>query len=156
MILVVVSTGHFDPLIEACNDLSDRFDFLGQVGSSEVEAEFPHFKTCAPAELEGHMRAAELVITHAGTGMLSMLYRLGKKAVIIPKQMRYGEANDGQVELAQKWGQLGLGILCMDVDKLESAIQQCRSRSFQSPQFEALGQHLKQSLGAYLEPPSSV
>ena len=47
---------------------------------------FPHFRMGSPQEIEKKMREAELVVSHAGTGMLSMLYRLKKKTVVIPKQ----------------------------------------------------------------------
>src|SRR4051794_3225074 len=103
MIFIVVSTGHFDPLIQECSRLSGRYDFLGQIGSSAVTPPFPYFRTAPPTEIENHMKRAELVISHGGAGMTAMLYRLRKKCVIIPKQKRYGEANDLQVELARKW-----------------------------------------------------
>lgn len=123
MIFVVVSTGHFDPLIAACSRLHPTYDFIGQIGSSQVEPPFSHFKTASPSQLESYMARAELVVTHAGTGMLSMLYGLKKKCVVVPKQIRYGEANDGQVELARKWQELGIGVLCLDVNELSNAIE---------------------------------
>ena len=147
MIFVVVSTGHFDPLIAECNRLRGKFEFRGQIGSGTVEPGFSHFRTCEPQDLEREMREAELVVSHAGTGMLSMLYRLQKRAVVIPKQIRYGEANDGQVELARKWGELGMAVLCMDVNDLERAIDECRQRPPRFPSFPSLGSHLRQYLG---------
>jgi UDP-N-acetylglucosamine transferase subunit ALG13 len=147
MIFVVVSTGHFDPLIQQCDRLRDQFPFKGQIGSGTIVPRFSHFRTGEPQEIEREMREAELVVSHAGTGMLSMLYRLKKKAVVIPKQIRYGEANDGQVELAKKWGELGLGVLCMDVDQLESAILECRRREPRFPAFPSLGESLRKELG---------
>ncbi|MBI1860898.1 MAG: hypothetical protein HYR96_08275 [Deltaproteobacteria bacterium] len=142
MILVVVSTGHFDPLISQCNELSSRYEFFGQVGSSRVVPAFPHVKTLSQEDLMAKMREAELVVSHAGTGMLSMLYRLKQKTIVIPKQVRYGESNDGQVELAKKWGELGLAVLCMDVDDLEGAIQRCRATEAQFCAQPSLGKHL--------------
>lgn len=147
MIFVVVSTGHFDPLIAECAKLSDRYEFLGQIGSSNVVPPFPHFRTGTPDEIEKHMRDAELVVTHGGAGMTAMLYRLKKKSVIIPKQRRYGEANDLQIQLAKKWGQLGVGEFCLDVDKLESAIEICRRNEYRFPKFPSLGRYLAKSLG---------
>lgn len=148
MILVTVSTGHFDPLIAACDALhGPSHDFFGQIGSSTVVPKFPHVRTCAPAELEAHMARAELVVAHAGTGMLSMLYRLKKRAVVIPKQIRYGEANDSQVELARKWGELGIAVLCLDVAELERAIRACREGTPRFPAFASLGRHLAGTLG---------
>lgn len=141
MIFVCVSTGHFDPLIKACDELKTE-EFLGQIGMGYYEPKFPFFRTCPPNELEARMAAAEFVITHGGTGMLSMLFRLRKKAIIIPKQIRYGEANDSQVELAKKWGELKMGLLCMDVTELPLAVRAVRDFTPEFPQFPKLGKHL--------------
>jgi UDP-N-acetylglucosamine transferase subunit ALG13 len=146
VIFIVVSTGHFDPLLQACARLTQKYDFLGQIGSSTFVPPFPHFRTAPPPEIERHMRESELVISHGGAGMTAMLYRLRKKSVIIPKQTRYGEANQLQVELAQKWGQLGMGVVCLDVNDLEKAIEQCREQNSQFPEFPSLGNHLRQFL----------
>jgi UDP-N-acetylglucosamine transferase subunit ALG13 len=146
VILVVVSTGHFDPLIRECARLSHQFNFLGQIGSGSFIPPFRHFRTVDPEGLKAHMLEAELVVSHAGTGMLSMLYQLKKSCVVIPKQIRYGESNDGQVELARKWGELGAGVLCMDVTELEAAIQRCRSSPPRFPLFPRLGERLRTEL----------
>jgi UDP-N-acetylglucosamine transferase subunit ALG13 len=146
MIFVCVSTGHFDPLIQECDRLRGKFDFFGQIGSGTHVPGFRHVRTLPPAELEKHMAEAELVVSHAGTGMLSMLYRLRKRAIVIPKQIRYGEANDSQVELAEKWGQLGMAVLLMDVHGLEEAIRRCRSVEPRFPSFPSLGRYISEEL----------
>ena len=146
MIFVTVSTGHFDPLVRACARLADKYSFTGQIGSGVFVPPFPHFRTGSNADIEAKMREAELVITHAGTGMLSMLYRLRKPCVVVPKQMRYGEANDGQIELARKWGELEMGVLCLDVNELESAIEACKQKNWLFPQLPSLGEGLRADL----------
>jgi UDP-N-acetylglucosamine transferase subunit ALG13 len=146
MIFVTVSTGHFDPLIRACGRISSKYDFQGQIGSGTFVPPFPHFRTSSMAEIEAKMKEAEMVITHAGTGMLSLLYRLQKPCIVVPKQMRYGEANDGQVELAQKWSELQMGVLCMDINDLESSIEKCRQKTWVFPQMPALGDGLRGDL----------
>src|SRR3954469_7256135 len=98
MILIVVSTGHFEALIAECARLHPKYDFVGQIGSGTVVPPFRHFRTTEPDRLEALMRDSELVVSHAGAGMLSMLYRMRKPCVVIPKQVRYGAANDHQVE----------------------------------------------------------
>jgi UDP-N-acetylglucosamine transferase subunit ALG13 len=147
VIFVVISMGYFDALIAECARLHSKYDFVGQIGSGTVVPPFRHFRTTEPDNLEALMRDSELVISHAGTGMLSMLYRMRKPCVVIPKQIRYGEANDGQVELAMKWGELGMGVLCLDVKELESAIERARKFEFQYPRFPSLGEHLYRRLG---------
>jgi len=146
MILVVVSTGHFDPLIKECERLKHNYDFMAQIGTGDFIPTFPYYRTTSPTQLQTDMERAEVIISHGGTGMLSMLYRLKKKAVIVPKQKRYGEANDMQVALAKKWDELGMGILCMDVEKLSSAIQKAKVTEPFYPYFPSLGQHLRNSL----------
>lgn len=146
MIFVTVSTGHFDPLIRACARLTHKYPFHGQIGSGTFAPPFPHFRTSSTAEIEAKMKEAEIVITHAGTGMLSLLYRFQKPCIVVPKQMRYGEANDGQVELARKWAELQMGVLCMDVNDLEGAIEACRQKNWLFPQLPALGDGLRSDL----------
>ena len=126
MIFIVVSTGHFDPLIAECEKLRHRFDFKAQIGSGVVLPSFPHYRTAPPQQIEADMAESELVISHGGTGMLSMIYGLKKRTVIAPKQICYGESNNGQVELATQWAELGMGILCLDVTRLDLAIEECR------------------------------
>ena len=147
MILVVVSTGHFDPLIESCARLCNKFDFLAQIGSGTFIPPFPHFRIAEPPLIESLMSDAELVVSHGGAGMTAMLNRLKKKNVIVPKQRRYGEANNLQVELAEKWAELGMTELCMDVGDLEKAIESCRKKTYHFPQFPKLGEHLRRILG---------
>ncbi len=147
MIFVVVSTGHFDPLIEACNRLSHKYEFLGQVGSSTVKPEFPFFLTASHEKIEECMRQADLIVSHGGAGMTAMINKLKKPSVIVPKQQRYGEANDLQVELAQKWAELGMGVLCLDVDDLEYAIGKAKNTKFNFPEFASLGKHIISEMG---------
>ena len=156
MIFVVVSTGHFDPLIETCDKLRDKYEFVGQIGSGLYVPQFPHFRTGTPKEIETQMEKAELVISHGGTGMLSMLYQLKKKAVVIPKQVRYGEPNDSQVELSEKWAELGMAVLCMDVNDLAFSIEQCRVTEFQYVNFPKLGVQLNRDLNPIAPPASQV
>jgi UDP-N-acetylglucosamine transferase subunit ALG13 len=147
MIFVTVSTGHFDPLIEQCDRIYQRdplnFSFYGQIGSGVHTPKFPHQKIMAPDELNRYMEMADIVISHGGTGMLSRLYRLMKKTIVIPKQIRYGEANDGQVELAVKWAELGMAVLCMDVSELQQKIDFCRRTALSFPAFPKLGDSLQ-------------
>ena len=142
MILILVSTGHFDPLIQACDRLKDRYSFFGQIGMSYTEPGFSFVRTASPVQIQKWIQEAEIVISHGGTGMLSQLYQQRKPTIIVPKQKRYGEANDSQVELAVKWAELGMGILCMDVDKIETAILECRNKLFSFPEFPKIGNYL--------------
>jgi UDP-N-acetylglucosamine transferase subunit ALG13 len=145
-VFVTVSTGYFDALIDECVKLADRYDFVAQIGSSTVVPPFLHYKTLSPEALDRELAGADIVVTHAGTGMLSRLYRLRKPAVVVPKQSRYGESNDGQVELAVRWAELGMAVLCLDVSRLDKAIESFASQSFTFPAFAPLGRRLNEWL----------
>ena len=143
MIFVVASTGKFDALIEACERLRDRYAFVGQIGTGPFTPSFPHYRTAPLERIEADARRAEIVVSHGGCGMLSLLYRLRKPCVVVPRQPRYGAPNDEQVPLARKWAELGMAVLCMDLVELEGAIAACRSRAPSFPEFPALGDAIR-------------
>ncbi len=145
-IFVGVSTGHFDPLIAECEKLSDTYRFFGQIGSSTVTPSFTFVRVLPLETLKEVMSRAELVVTHAGTGMLSLCYELKKKTVVVPKQKRYGESNDGQVELGRRWCDIGLGVFCLDVHDLRGAIEKAREIQPVPPPFPHLGARLRELL----------
>ncbi len=145
-IFVGVSTGHFDPLIAECEKLSDTYRFFGQIGSSTVQPTFQFVRVLPLETLKEVMARAELVVTHAGTGMLSLCYELKKKTVVCPKQKRYGESNDGQVELGRRWCEIGLGVFCLDVLDLKAAIEKARVIQPIVPPFPHLGARLRELL----------
>lgn len=138
-IFVGVSTGHFDPLIKKCEELSSQYRFFGQIGSGHVTPSFPFVRVLPLKTLKETMMRAEVIVTHAGTGMLSLCYEMQKRTVVVPKQRRYGEANDGQVELGKRWCEIGLGIFCPDVNELAAAIEKARHHEMGRAEFPALG-----------------
>lgn len=121
-IFVSVSTGHFEALIRECERLSDHYVFSAQIGCGVFEPSFAFERTLDPQALSQRIAEADIVVTHAGTGLLTAVYRLKKRHIVIPKRKKYGEMNDGQVELAEKWGELGYGRYCANVSDLESAL----------------------------------
>ncbi len=141
-IFVGVSTGHFDALIKKCEELSTQYQFFGQIGSGYFTPSFPFVRVLPLKTLKETMARAEVIITHAGTGMLSLCYEMQKRTVVVPKQRRYGEANDGQVELGKRWCEIGLGIFCPDVNDLAAAIEKARVLHVGRAEFPALGQRI--------------
>jgi UDP-N-acetylglucosamine transferase subunit ALG13 len=146
-IFVGVSTGHFDPLIEVCERLSPEYRFFGQIGMGQVTPSFTFVRTLPLQSLKETMARADLVVTHAGTGMLSLCYELRKKVVVVPKQKRYGESNDGQVELGRRWCEIGLGTFCLDLADLKAAIETARHAEVVRANFPSLGKTMKELVG---------
>lgn len=80
-----------------------------------------------PAEqLYAHVRASDLVVTHAGVGSVLACLKSGKVPVVIPRLASRGEhTDDHQLELARRLGETGL-VAVADVslpDSLASAIE---------------------------------
>ena len=156
MIFIVVSTGHFDPLLKECARLSEKFEFFGQIGSSVFVPPFAHVRTASPEFIQAKMQESEMVISHGGAGMTAMLCRLKKKCIIIPKQKRYGEMNNLQVELGRKWGELGAGEFLLDVERLEEIIIKVRATEYSFPTFPALGLEIQRIMGLTDQTPEGM
>lgn len=70
-------------------------------------------------ELQSLMRAADLVICHAGTGSALSALAAGKTPLLVPRRSDFGEhIDDHQVQIAEELGTRGLAV-CRDVSKLQ-------------------------------------
>jgi UDP-N-acetylglucosamine transferase subunit ALG13 len=102
VIFATVGTHHqpFDRLVRALAGLG-RDDLVIQYGHSAP----PAFSGRAAAfmsfaEIEGHMREAAAVVTHAGVGSILLARRCGHIPIVVARQSRQGEhVDDHQVEL---------------------------------------------------------
>lgn len=53
-------------------------------------------------------RKASFIITHGGTGSITMGMRMGKKMIAVPRLVKYGEHNDNhQIEIVRQFHQTG-------------------------------------------------
>jgi UDP-N-acetylglucosamine transferase subunit ALG13 len=71
---------------------------------------------------------ASLVVGHAGVGTILMCARQGKRAVVMPRRADHGEqANDHQVELAERLASLGLVFVARDAADLTVHLKRPRA-----------------------------
>jgi UDP-N-acetylglucosamine transferase subunit ALG13 len=114
MIFVTVGTNEarFDRLLRCVENL-EADDIVVQYGCSTYRprnAECFAFFTFE--ELVGYMRAASVVVTHAGVGSVSVALANGRCPVVVPRLRRYGEAiDDHQLALGRRLAQSGLVTL---------------------------------------------
>jgi len=118
---------------------SPALTIVAQIGNSNLKPS--SLKTVAsllPAEFREHVLAAEVVVSHAGMGVVLTALELGKPLVIMPRLGSLSETrNDHQVATA-KWLADKPGIfVCMAETELGNVIELARRRSLQPARISA-------------------
>lgn len=76
---------------------------------------------------------SNVLITHGGIGTITKGLLMGKKVVIVPRKKEYGEHVDNhQMEIGERFSEMGYAVLCKDVDKLEESLDEVYRREFRS------------------------
>jgi UDP-N-acetylglucosamine transferase subunit ALG13 len=74
-------------------------------------------------QLLERLRAARVVVSHAGVGTVMTAVGEGKRPVVVPRLARYGEAvDDHQLAFARRLDEAGLVRLVEDPSELPSAV----------------------------------
>jgi UDP-N-acetylglucosamine transferase subunit ALG13 len=127
VIFVTVGTNEarFDRLIEALDGLRLEEELVVQHGASPLR---PSAATCIDFlpfdDLVDHVRRARVVVAHAGVGTVLVALANGKRAVVVPRLRRFGEAvDDHQVIFARRLGAAGLVELVEDPRDLEQPLR---------------------------------
>lgn len=133
MILVTVGTNEapFDRLLRAVESLSEGAEIVVQYGSSSVRPANASrsFEFLPFDDLLEEMRAARVVITHAGIGSIMSALTCGKRPVVVPRLVRHGEAvDDHQLPVARRLEDAGLVTLVEDPSNLGGAVRTAGER----------------------------
>lgn len=127
LIFVTVGTcdKSFDRLIKAVDDLAARLseEVVIQIGISKyLPQNATYFGFCPPHEMESLIDRADLIIAHAGFGNIGQCISKQKRIILVPREKRFDDAIDNQVELAEYLAERSRGIICLrDVAKLSEA-----------------------------------
>lgn len=152
MILVTVGATYypFDRLLAAVQALDDD-DVVVQHGASTVRprnarcVEFMSFE-----DVVEHIRAARVVVTHAGTGSILVALANGKRPIVVPRRRVYGEAiDDHQIDFARALAPSGLITVVEDPRALAEKVAGTPSTNGSAPRVELDGP-LARELGDYL------
>jgi UDP-N-acetylglucosamine transferase subunit ALG13 len=152
MIFVSVGTNEarFDRLLRAVADLRLDEELLIQHGhSARVECEgaqlvdFLSFDAMVEA-----IRAARLVVTHAGVGSVMVSVANGKRPLVVPRRKAYGEAvDDHQLQLARRFAKVGLVTLVEEPAALADAL----AGAEETAEFVPSAGSLSADLSSYLD-----
>ncbi len=132
--MIFVSAGTpdrpFNRLIEGVDRIADKVGerMLVQIGhSTYIPERCEYFKFCEYEEMMSHIKAASLIISQAGFGIIGNSIKLGKPMILVPREMKFGEAIDKQYELAEHVAGENESIVCVkDVSLLENAVKTIR------------------------------
>lgn len=124
MIFVSVGTQlAFDRMIKAVDQWAGkrgRKDVFAQVGPTEYSAR--HIEAVpfiSPKDCMTKMRAADVIVAHAGMGSIIGALELGKPILIMPRRADLGEhRNDHQLATARRFAELGKVAVAMDEHEL--------------------------------------
>jgi UDP-N-acetylglucosamine transferase subunit ALG13 len=127
MIFTTVGTNEaaFDRLVTAVGALAPGEELVVQRGSSTV---WPQNATTVHDflpfdDLVEYVRAARLVISHAGVGSILVALANGKRPVVVPRRREFREAvDDHQVVFARRFAEEGLVSLA-EPDILASTLE---------------------------------
>jgi UDP-N-acetylglucosamine transferase subunit ALG13 len=126
MIFVTIGTSEpFDRLLAAIDSLDTTEEIVAQVGSSThrlSRARCYDFLTFEQT-LE-YMRAARVVVSHAGVGSVLAALTVGRVPVVMPRLRRHGEAvDDHQLPFARRLASEGLVLLAEEPVELGAALE---------------------------------
>lgn len=127
MIFVTVGTNEapFDRLLAAFDSLDLDEKLVIQCGASSLR---PSGAECVDFisfdELVTHVRAARVVVTHAGVGSVAVTLTNGKRPIVVARRSRFGEAvDDHQLAFARRFAASGQVRLLEDLDELSAMLR---------------------------------
>ncbi len=128
MIFVTVGTCDlsFDRLIKQVDEEAKVTEkrFIVQRGLSPYIPKYAeYFDFVGRDKMLELIRKAEIVITHAGFGILGDCIKERKRIIVVPREKKYNESVNPQFELAEYLTKTTTGLICVrDISKLRSMI----------------------------------
>ena len=126
----------FDRLVKAVDGLTEmlagEIEVFGQIGSTAYEPAYMSYRHFIDRdEFERRMTAADVVITHAGTGAIVGALKRGKKVIAVPRLVKYGEhVDDHQVEIVKEFSRLNLIEPCYEITGLRTSYEAVISHKY--------------------------
>lgn len=126
MIFIAVgSLAPFDRLVLAADGLASRLpgeNWSAQIADGTFEPRHMAFdRFLNKSEFDEKIHCADLIIGHAGVGIISAAVYAGKPLLVLPRMACFGEAvNDHQVETASFYAKEGYLLAASNADELSS------------------------------------
>lgn len=138
--MIFVSLGsqkfQFNRLLTAIDQLIEegkiQDEVFAQVGCSDYQPKHYRFQPFMNSdEFNKALQDADVIITHAGTGVIINAVKKGKKVIVVPRLGRYGEhVDDHQVQIAEMFRDLGFICACEDCSQLAEKLEEVKTLQF--------------------------
>jgi beta-1,4-N-acetylglucosaminyltransferase len=118
LIFATVGTSNksFERFIKAVDNLAATIseEIIIQLGVvNYIPNNAKYFNFCSPSQMASLMDQANIIISHAGFGIIGECISKKKRLILIPREKKFNEAVDNQVELAEYLARTTKGILCI-------------------------------------------
>lgn len=121
----------FNRLIQSVDQLAEpghileNAEITAQSGTATVRTRHTHcIPFLSPEEMSGYINAADLVITHGGTGAIMESLQAAKPVIAVARLSKYGEhVDDHQVEIVNKFTKENYVIGLHETNDLERAVK---------------------------------
>lgn len=138
MIFITVGSQkfQFNRLLKKIDELIDKKiikeNVFAQIGVSDYKPRnYKYTKFMTQEDFSKNISAADMVITHAGTGVIVNSVKQGKKIVAIPRLSKYGEhVDDHQIQLIKEFEELNFIEPCYDIEDLEQVIKKAKVKKY--------------------------
>lgn len=138
--MIFASVGHqmpFDRLIRRLDSWASRHrdtQVFAQIGETDFRPQWIEWvRVLSPADFRERMSEAELVVAHAGTGVILMALELGTPIVVMPRKAALRETrNDHQLATAQRFGETGRVTVVDESEAFDVALDKCKGLKVQS------------------------
>lgn len=109
-----------------------RDEVFGQIGVSDYKPKNYKYKEfLTQEEFNNYLDKSDIIITHAGTGVIVNAIKKGKKVIGIPRLSKYGEhVDDHQIQLINEFTEMKLIEACGDIEQLEKKINDIKNKKF--------------------------
>lgn len=138
MIFVTVGSQkfQFNRLLKEVDKLIEtgkiKDDIFAQIGASDYKPKNYKYKEFITQEVfNDYLNKADIIITHAGTGVIVNAIKKGKKVIGVPRLAKYGEhVDDHQIQLINEFKEMNFIEPVYKMNKLKDAIETVKEKRY--------------------------
>lgn len=138
MIFVTVGSQkfQFNRLLKKVDELIEsgaiKDEVFAQIGVSDYKPKnYKYVDFTTREEFAENLDKCDLLITHAGTGVIVTALKKGKKVIAVPRLAKYGEHVDNhQIQLVKQFEELGLIEPCYDTELISASLKNVEEKNY--------------------------
>jgi len=135
LIFLTVGNWHkgFNRLVKAVDDLKGCHaiteEIIAQIGPGSYKPKyFTAMAFCSTDDFVSNIKAARVVITHAGVGAISQAAKLKKPVIVVPRKASLGEHfDDHQFSTAKVFETEGKILVAYEISELPDKLEQTKN-----------------------------